>query len=72
MSLILHPDLDCREDELSDLDVTVTTRPQQSEPVQMPGTQNINNVVLDAWDVRRIELSKELLRLNLWNKITKL
>ena len=27
----------CREDELSDLDVTVTTRPHQSEPVQMPG-----------------------------------
>ena len=60
-SLILYPDLDCREDELSDLDVTVTTRPQQSEPVQMPGTQNINNVVLDAWDVRRIEL-KELFK----------
>ena len=32
-----HPDPDYREDELSDLDVTVTTRPQQSEPVQMPG-----------------------------------
>ena len=62
-SLILYPDLDCREDELSDLDVTVTTRPQQSEPVQMPGTQNINNVVLDAWDVRRIELSKSFLRI---------
>ena len=54
-SLILHPDLDCREDELSDLDVTVTTRPQQSEPVQMPGTPNRNNIVLD--DGTYLELS---------------
>ena len=37
-SSIRHPDVYCREDELSDLDVTVTTRPQQSDPVQMPGT----------------------------------
>ena len=26
-----------QEDGLSDLDVTVTTRPQHSDPVQMPG-----------------------------------
>ena len=25
------------EDDLADMDVTVTTRPQQSEPMQMPG-----------------------------------
>ena len=29
--------LSCREDDLSDLDVTVTSRPHQSEPMQMPG-----------------------------------
>lgn len=28
------------EDDLGDLDVTVTTRPQQSDPVQMPGGNN--------------------------------
>ena len=29
--------MSCREDDLSDLDVTVTSRPHQSEPMQMPG-----------------------------------
>merc|ERR1712108_87575 len=28
------------EDDLADMDVTVTTRPQQSEPMQMPGGAN--------------------------------
>ena len=30
------------EDDLADMDVTVTTRPQQSEPMQMPGGTIIN------------------------------
>ena len=30
------------EDDLADMDVTVTTRPQQSEPMQMPGWIIIN------------------------------
>ena len=31
-----------QEDGLSDLDVTVTTRPQHSDPVQMPGDLSLN------------------------------
>lgn len=34
------------EDDLGDLDVTVTTRPEQSEPMQMPGGLTLPSSVL--------------------------
>ena len=35
-----------REDDLNDLDVTVTTRPQHSEPMQMPGITRPNGLMM--------------------------
>ena len=59
------------EDDLADMDVTVTTRPQQSEPMQMPGCltfeENLDQLFLrwnkpapEATSLHRVRFRKQL------------
>merc|ERR1719232_2157633 len=57
-----------REDELSDLDVTVTTRPQQSDPVQMPDRNPVHGakpVFIECGSANSFELSPRFANLSI-------